>query len=134
MAALQAERVRLDALAQKVAHRREALGQIGELKRRLVAIDERFASLPTPEAVAAIRVSLEARRAALEAATAEAEEKRTHWVRERQDVETKATQYLNQGLELKAQLETLEKVTEKIDKISVFGGLDAVLKDLVKIR
>ena len=32
------------------------------------------------------------------------------------------------------ELETLEKVTEKIDKISVFGGLDAVLKDLVKIR
>jgi regulator of protease activity HflC (stomatin/prohibitin superfamily) len=32
------------------------------------------------------------------------------------------------------ELETLEKVTEKVDKISVFGGLDAVLKDLVKIR
>ena len=32
------------------------------------------------------------------------------------------------------ELETLEKVTEKIDKISAFGGLDAVLKDLVKIR
>ncbi len=32
------------------------------------------------------------------------------------------------------ELETLEKVTEKIDKISVFGGLDAVLKDLVKIN
>jgi regulator of protease activity HflC (stomatin/prohibitin superfamily) len=32
------------------------------------------------------------------------------------------------------ELETLEKVTEKIDKISVFGGLDAVLRDLVKIR
>jgi regulator of protease activity HflC (stomatin/prohibitin superfamily) len=32
------------------------------------------------------------------------------------------------------ELETLEKVAEKIDKISVFGGLDAVLKDLVKIR
>ena len=31
------------------------------------------------------------------------------------------------------ELETLEKVTEKIDTISVFGGLDAVLKDLVKI-
>jgi regulator of protease activity HflC (stomatin/prohibitin superfamily) len=31
------------------------------------------------------------------------------------------------------ELETLEKVTEKIDRISVFGGLDAVLKDLVKI-
>ncbi|MEP7157384.1 MAG: slipin family protein [Betaproteobacteria bacterium] len=32
------------------------------------------------------------------------------------------------------ELETLERVTEKIDKISVFGGLDGVLKDLVKIR
>ncbi|MFN7573135.1 MAG: slipin family protein [Betaproteobacteria bacterium] len=32
------------------------------------------------------------------------------------------------------ELETLEKVTEKIDKISVFGGLDGVLRDLVKIR
>ena len=32
------------------------------------------------------------------------------------------------------ELQTLEKVTEKIDKISVFGGLDAVQKDLVKIR
>ena len=32
------------------------------------------------------------------------------------------------------ELEVLEKVTEKIDKISVFGGLDGVLKDLVKIR
>ena len=32
------------------------------------------------------------------------------------------------------ELETLEKVTEKIDKILVFDGLDAVQKDLVKIR
>jgi regulator of protease activity HflC (stomatin/prohibitin superfamily) len=30
--------------------------------------------------------------------------------------------------------ETLQKVTEKIDSISVFGGPDAVLKDLAKIR
>jgi regulator of protease activity HflC (stomatin/prohibitin superfamily) len=32
------------------------------------------------------------------------------------------------------ELETLEKVTEKIDKISVFGGLEGILKDLAKIR
>jgi hypothetical protein len=32
------------------------------------------------------------------------------------------------------ELEALEKVTEKIDRISVFGGLEGVLKDLVKIR
>jgi regulator of protease activity HflC (stomatin/prohibitin superfamily) len=31
------------------------------------------------------------------------------------------------------ELETLEKVTEKIDKLTVFGGLEGVLKDLVRI-
>ena len=30
--------------------------------------------------------------------------------------------------------ETLEKVTEKIDKLTVFGGLDGVLKDVVRIK
>lgn len=37
------------------------------------------------------------------------------------------------GLRLK-KLEALEKVSEKIDKISVYGGLEGVLRDLVKIR
>lgn len=32
------------------------------------------------------------------------------------------------------ELETLERVTEKIDNISVYGGLDGVLNDLVRIR
>jgi regulator of protease activity HflC (stomatin/prohibitin superfamily) len=32
------------------------------------------------------------------------------------------------------ELETLEKVTEKIDKLTVFGGLDGVLKQLVSIK
>ena len=32
------------------------------------------------------------------------------------------------------ELETLEKVTEKIDKLTVFCGLDGVLKDVVRIR
>ena len=31
------------------------------------------------------------------------------------------------------ELEVLEKVTDRIDRITVFGGLDGVLKDLVKI-
>lgn len=31
------------------------------------------------------------------------------------------------------ELETLEKVTEKVDRLTVFGGLDGVLKDTVKI-
>jgi hypothetical protein len=32
------------------------------------------------------------------------------------------------------ELETLEKVTEKIDKLTVFGGLDGVLKDMGRIQ
>jgi hypothetical protein len=32
------------------------------------------------------------------------------------------------------ELEALEKVTEKIDKLTVFGGLDGVMKDMVKIN
>lgn len=32
------------------------------------------------------------------------------------------------------ELETLEKITEKVDKLTVFGGLDGVLKDLVRIQ
>jgi regulator of protease activity HflC (stomatin/prohibitin superfamily) len=32
------------------------------------------------------------------------------------------------------ELETLEKVTEKIDKLTVFGGLEGVLKDTVRIQ
>ena len=32
------------------------------------------------------------------------------------------------------ELETLEKVTEKIDKISVFSGLEGLMMDLVKLR
>ena len=32
------------------------------------------------------------------------------------------------------ELETLEKVTEKVDKLTVFGGLEGVLKDMVRIQ
>jgi regulator of protease activity HflC (stomatin/prohibitin superfamily) len=32
------------------------------------------------------------------------------------------------------ELEVLEKVTEKVDKLTVFGGLDGVLKDTVRIN
>lgn len=32
------------------------------------------------------------------------------------------------------ELEALEKVTEKVDKLTVFGGLDGVLKEMVRIN
>ena len=32
------------------------------------------------------------------------------------------------------ELEALEKITEKIDRLTVFGGLDGVLKQLVNLK
>ena len=32
------------------------------------------------------------------------------------------------------ELEVLEKIAEKVDKLTVFGGLDGVLRDMVKIN
>ena len=32
------------------------------------------------------------------------------------------------------ELESLEKITEKVDKLTVFGGLDGVMRDMVKIN
>jgi hypothetical protein len=37
------------------------------------------------------------------------------------------------GVRMK-ELETLERVAERIDKISVFGGLDQVLNGLIKLK
>ncbi len=56
--------------------------------------------------------------------------------------ETAATRSLLNTAKLMAQnpllmrlkeLETMEKITEKVDKLTVFGGLDGVLKEVVKI-
>lgn len=32
------------------------------------------------------------------------------------------------------ELEVLEKVTEKVDRLTVFGGLDGILNDTVKLQ
>ena len=32
------------------------------------------------------------------------------------------------------ELEALDKITEKVDKLTVFGGLDGVMQDMVKIN
>lgn len=32
------------------------------------------------------------------------------------------------------ELEALEKVTEKVDKLTVFGGLEGVMQDVVKLN
>jgi hypothetical protein len=39
---------------------------------------------------------------------------------------------MEENLRLK-ELETLEKITDKVDKITVFDGLEGVLKNMVRI-
>ena len=60
--ALRAERERLDLLASRVARRRETLGLVSEVRRRVAAIEERLAVLPSSEVVAGLRQELERRR------------------------------------------------------------------------
>lgn len=106
---LMAEREKLEALAARVARHREALGQMTELRRRVTVVDERLGQFPTAEAVAALRRELEQRQPLLEEAARITEQRRTTWVRDRQDAETKSAQLQDQGEDLKKQLALLRK-------------------------
>ena len=107
--ALVEERDRLDALAARVAKQRETQGQITELRRRLTAIDQSLVAMATPESVALLRQQLKGLQAALVEAEQLAERRRTSWVRDKQDAETKAAQLQDQGEDLNRQLAALRK-------------------------
>jgi exonuclease SbcC len=107
LAELVEERARLDGLAAQLAKRREAVGQIGEVRRRLDAIDRRLQSLPAVEAVGKLRTDLAAARAGLESADRVVQEKHTEWVRDLQEAQTKRQQLLDQYQDLKTQQESL---------------------------
>ncbi len=132
--ALTAERERLDGLAARLARRRETQGQVTELKRRVEAIDERLATLPTPEALTALRSDLEARRSALAEAERLAQEARTKWVRDRQDAQTKQEQLKAQGEDIRKQLDTLRAAGPDgacpVCNRPLGGSYDGVVKDL----
>jgi hypothetical protein len=51
-------------------------------------------------------------------------------------LETASVRYARRcrGVGAHAELEALEKVTEKTDKWAVFGGLDGVMKQLVSLK
>jgi exonuclease SbcC len=106
-AGLVEERARLDGLATQLAKRREAVGQIGELRRRLEAIDRRLASLPALEVIGRLRTDLAAARTGLETADRAAQDKHTEWVRDVQEAQTKRQQLLDQYQDLQAQQEGL---------------------------
>jgi len=107
LAALRGERDRLDEAAQQLARRREALGQMGEIRRSLESLEQRLAALPSDEVTAIARRDLDALRASLAESTRVAREQRTTWVRDAQDASTKRQHLLDQFNDLKKQRDRL---------------------------
>ena len=104
---LVAELARLDALNDRLSRHREAKGQADELRRRVAAIEARLATLPPGDAVAGARAALEAVRRDLAEAETAAEQQRTDWVRDQQEVDTRLKQLRDQYRDTREQHEAL---------------------------
>jgi DNA repair protein SbcC/Rad50 len=103
LATLREEAAVLEQQAEHDASRRRYRAQLHEVQSHLTSIDERVSRIPPPEAIQAALDKVNASRAALTAATLEAEEQRTVWVRDAQDAQTKRQGLLDQYQELKEQ-------------------------------
>jgi DNA repair protein SbcC/Rad50 len=103
LAALRQEVEVLEQQAEHDASRRRYRGQLEEVQTHLTSIEERAGRLPASTTVDSARDRVNEVRAALTAATLEAEEQRTAWVRDAQDAQTKRQGLLDQFQELKEQ-------------------------------
>lgn len=95
--------------AESDAARRSYRAQLEEVQTHLTSIDERVARIPPEPSLAAAAERVDASRAALTAATLEAEEQRTVWVRDAQDAQTKRQGLLEQYQELREQRQRIVK-------------------------
>jgi DNA repair protein SbcC/Rad50 len=93
----------LERQAESDAARKGYRAQLAEVHSHLTSIEERVARIPRQDTIEAATESVNALRAALTAATIEAEEQRTAWVRDAQDAKTKRQGLLDQYHELKDQ-------------------------------
>ena len=100
---LREQAVRLEVEAAAFHAQRAAVGQLAEVRARVTDIDARAARLAAPEAVAAAHQRTSEVRARLTAFALEADERRTAWVRDRQDAETKQHALRDQYVELREQ-------------------------------
>ncbi|MGI8619530.1 MAG: AAA family ATPase [Gemmatimonadaceae bacterium] len=108
LAALAVELQRLDSLYREEGRRRtlaEQSREIGVEIERLVAKKERLA--PAPEQEETVTLELEKQRAALEDVQGKLEARRTEWVRDKQEAQTKRQALLRHHGEVKEQLRLL---------------------------
>jgi exonuclease SbcC len=82
---------------------------LNEVQTHLSSIEERVSRIPAAEAIEAATELVDSLRAALTAATLDAEEQRTIWVRDAQDANTKRQTLLDQYQELKEQRQRIVK-------------------------
>jgi exonuclease SbcC len=106
---LREEAQQLEQQAQSDASRRRLRAQLNEVQAHMAAIDERVRRIPAESLILAATDQVKASRAALTAATLEAEEQRTIWVRDAQDAQTKRQSLLEQYQELKDQRHRIVK-------------------------
>jgi DNA repair protein SbcC/Rad50 len=93
----------LELQAESDATRRGYRAQLEEVQSHLTSIEERVSHVPFPHVIEAAAELVNQARASLTAATLEAEEQRTVWVRDAQDAKTKRQGLLDQYQDLKEQ-------------------------------
>jgi len=107
LAGLREEATRHEALALAWNAQRGAVAQLEEVRAQLVSVAERVGGLPSPEDVSAARDRASTLRAELTALAISVEERRTAWVRDRQDADTQLRTLRDQYQELKDQRERI---------------------------
>jgi exonuclease SbcC len=103
LAGLKDEARALEQQAESDAARTRYRAQVDEVRAHLSSVQQRMSRIPSPPELETAAGRVHASRAALTAATVEAEEQRTVWVRDAQDAKTKRQGLLDQYQELKEQ-------------------------------
>jgi exonuclease SbcC len=107
LAGLRQEVQLLEQQSQADASRTRYRAQMAEVRSHLTSVEERIARLPDPDSVRAANERVKESRANLTAATLDAEEQRTAWVRDSQDAKTKRQGLLDQFQDLREQRERI---------------------------
>jgi exonuclease SbcC len=107
--ALREEAKVLEQQAEAFAARKSYLAQVEEVRSHLASVAERVSRVPSKSVLESALERVNASRASLTAASVEAEEQRTVWVRDAQDAKTKRQGLLDQFQELKEQRQRIVK-------------------------
>ncbi len=107
LAALREDAARYESIAEAYSAHRGAVAQLAEVRARVPVIDRRVSGLPTTAAVLDAQARVNELRASSAVSALRVEERRTAWVRDRQDADTQLRSLRDQYQELKDQRERI---------------------------